>query len=460
LDNLDEAVGKTVEGVSPESGTPVDRHVVPSRARSRQSRQFRALARPAHVNVRIHTFDAFKIRNFRLLWIASIGSSGGFFMQQVVIGFVAYEITGSAFLTSLALGIDTLPMFIGGAFGGMLVDMLDRRKLLAICFAYQGLLALAFGALLFLDIANTWYLFAFVVLMGFSWIIIDPGRNALMAQSVPRTTLLNAFAVMSLAFGVTRLASPALGGVLIGLDEGKFTGPVIALGLQGLLQVGAALFAFMLKSEHHGAVPGHGARGFIKDVGESFRYAFKEPFIVGLLLLMLLPGLFVMPYVSGLMPVLAADVFKVGPTGLGILFSAMGAGGLLGNLVVAALGGAKDKGRILALASILTIGFMALLGINRSFALAIPIILFLSASFMGLLTLINAALQSAVKDEMRGRIGGMIQVVWGISPLGYLLSGLLADYLGVLTAILIATAALGVLRLGVFLKYRVISHFQ
>ncbi|MDA1188531.1 MAG: MFS transporter, partial [Chloroflexi bacterium] len=200
-------------------------------------------------------------------------------------------------------------------------------------------------------------------------------------------------------------------------------------------------------------------RSALKDIGEAVRYTFSEPLMLGLLLLMALPAMFVMPFVAGLMPVLAAEVFKVGPTGLGALFSAMGAGALLGNLTVAAVGTSVGMGRMLAITSVSTVVFMALLGFNQIFGFGIVIILVLSASFTGLLTLINAAIQVAVKDEMRGRIGGLMMVVWGISPLGFLLSGLLAEYLGVSRAILIATAALAVFRLAIYFRFKVIRHF-
>jgi MFS family permease len=408
---------------------------------------------------RIHTFDVFRLRDFRLLWAASIGSSGGLFMQQVVIGFLAYEITGSAFLTSLAIGLDTLPMLLGGPIGGLLVDTMDRRKLVAFAFAYQGLLALGFGVLVFFDLMNTWVLFAFVVAMGVSWIVIDPGRNALIAQIVPRVSMVNAFAVMSIAFGITRLAAPAIAGVVVDLGFGKFTGPVIALGVQGVLQLSAFVVAFSVQAERHTAA-GHKLSHAFADIGESFRYVFKDRLIMGLLALMALVALFVMPFLAGLLPVMAAEVFKVGPGGLGVLFSAIGAGALVGNILLAAIGNPHDKGRLLAITTVLTVGFMALLGLNRSFAFAIPIILLLSASFMGLLTLINASIQAGVKDEMRGRMGGLILVTWGISPVGYVLSGVLAQELDAPTAILLAAAATAFFAILLFVRFRTLRHFE
>jgi len=408
---------------------------------------------------RIHTFDVFRLRDFRLLWAASIGSSGGLFMQQVVIGFLAYEITGSAFLTSLAIGADTLPMLLGGPIGGLLVDTMDRRKLVALAFAYQGVLALGFGVLIYFDMVNTWVLFAFVIAMGVSWIVIDPGRNALIAQIVHRASMVNAFAVMSIAFGITRLAAPAVAGVVVDLGFGKFTGPVIALGVQAVLQLAASGVGFSVQAERHAAAGRRLGHAFA-DIGEAFRYVFKERLIVGLLALMALIALFVMPFLAGLLPVMAVEVFEVGPGGLGVLFSAIGAGALVGNIVLAAIGNPHDKGRLLGVTTILTVGFMVLLGLNRSFGFAIPIILALSASFMGLLTLINASIQSAVKDEMRGRMGGLILVTWGISPVGYILSGVLAQELDAPTAILLAAAATAFFVILLFVRFRTLRHLE
>ena len=90
--------------------------------------------------VRVRTFDSFGYPSYAFLWLATVFSSAGYWLQQVVVGWLAYEITGSAFWTSLALGLDALPILLAGPIGGVLVDRFDRSKLLAIIYGYQAAL--------------------------------------------------------------------------------------------------------------------------------------------------------------------------------------------------------------------------------------------------------------------------------------------------------------------------------
>ena len=72
--------------------------------------------------MRVHTFDSFLHRDYRFLWASTLFFSGAFWMQQVIIGWLTYELTQSALLTSLVMGLDALPILIAGPIGGLLVD--------------------------------------------------------------------------------------------------------------------------------------------------------------------------------------------------------------------------------------------------------------------------------------------------------------------------------------------------
>ena len=170
------------------------------------------IRKPRMRPMRVHTFDSLLHRDYRFLWASTLFFSGAFWMQQVIIGWLTYELTQSALLTSLAMGLDALPILIAGPLGGLLVDRWDKRKLLAGVFAYQSLLALGFGGLVLLSDVNAWHIFSFIFLMGIGWVIVDPARMALIPSIVPHHNMVNAFALNSLAFSITRLAIPAVGG--------------------------------------------------------------------------------------------------------------------------------------------------------------------------------------------------------------------------------------------------------
>ncbi|MQG03629.1 MAG: MFS transporter, partial [SAR202 cluster bacterium] len=87
--------------------------------------------RPVNISTRFNTFDAFRHRNYRFLWCGTALFSAGFWLQQVVVGWLAYEITGSPLMTSIALGLDALPILFGAPLGGLLSDKYDKKLLLA-----------------------------------------------------------------------------------------------------------------------------------------------------------------------------------------------------------------------------------------------------------------------------------------------------------------------------------------
>ena len=176
------------------------------------------------------------------LWLATVFSSAGYWLQQVVVGWLAYEITGSAFWTSLALGLDALPILLAGPVGGVLVDSFDRRKLLAFIFGYQAIVTTVFAGIIMTGNLEAWHIFAFIFLMGMAWVVSDPARMSLIPNIVPKKNLVNAFALSSMAFSVTRLAAPALGGVLIAV-----AGPGPTLALEAALQICAIFVALCLR---------------------------------------------------------------------------------------------------------------------------------------------------------------------------------------------------------------------
>ena len=132
--------------------------------------------RPPRVRVRVHTLDSLRYREFRLLWVSTLGIGGGFWVQQLIVGWLTYSLTRSPLLTSLALGLEALPFLLGGPIGGILADQWDRRRLLMAVSAYQAAVTAGFSVVVLLDRVETWHIFAFVLAMGSSWAVSSPAR--------------------------------------------------------------------------------------------------------------------------------------------------------------------------------------------------------------------------------------------------------------------------------------------
>ncbi|MCI0439247.1 MAG: MFS transporter, partial [Chloroflexi bacterium] len=377
-----------------------------------------------HLPVRVHTLDSLRYRNYRLIWATTVFASGGFWLQQVIVGWFAFELTGSAFITSLAMGLDALPVFLAGPLGGLLVDAFDRRKLLVFIFGYQAAVTAAFGLLVLFGVAGTPHIFGYIFLMGLSWVIVDPARIAMIPNIVPKHNLVNAFALNSLAFSVTRLAAPAVGGLLIALID---IGYVVLV--EAALQLTALGIVFGIRMPSVERTRLRLSSAFSR-VMEGARYIKGEPILFGMLFFSSLPSVFVMPFVHGLMPVYAAEIFDVGSTGLGLLFAAIGVGATLGTLLLASLGEIKRRGMLIVASLVITIASMALFSQIPSFTLAFVMLVVLSMGTMAFFATSGAIVHSIVTDELRGRVSGLFIMTWGVTPIGSVIAGVVAEEMG------------------------------
>ena len=373
---------------------------------------------------------------------------GGFWVQQLVVGWLVYDITRSPLLTSLALGLDALPSLVAGPIGGLLADVWDRRKFLVVSSAYQAIVTGVFGVVMILGRIEAWHIFAYVLAMGISWAIADPARFALVANIVPKNGLLNAFALNGLAFNGSRLVAPAAAGLLI-VWVGP--GPTLLLGAAMHVGAGFASAAMRVRSSDHS---GRRIEKPLQRIREGVRYVRRERLVLVLTILTATTMLLFVPFVHGLMPVYASEVYGVGPAGLGLLMSVVGIGSIIGTVLVASVGDIRNKGGAIVAALALTI--VAVVAFSRIPAMspAILALMLLSGGFTAFLTISSATIQSVVPDELRGRVSSIGTMTIGLFPLGSLAAGGLAELFGAPSATLLAGIALAIVSTGVLLRFR------
>lgn len=401
-----------------------------------------------HMPAKVHTFDSLRYANYRYIWASSFFFSAGFWLQMVIVGWLTYQLTQSALLTSVAMGLDALPILLAGPLGGVIVDVWDKRKLMTVVLIYQSLLALAFGISVLAGGTQAWHIFAFVFLMGISWIITDPARMSLIPSVVPKQNLVNGFALNSLAFSITRLASPAIGGAIL-----AFAGPGPALLIEAALLATAGAMILGLQLEQK-PKPKLNVRSAIDDMLEGVRYIRSEKLVLGLLMFGFIPPVMIIPFFHGLIPVYAAEVFKVGPATLGLLMASVGAGSMLGTLVLASLGDIRRKGRIILGCVTVTSLSMVAMALNDSLSLAFPILMIGSIGVMGYFSTAHATIQSILPDEIRGRVSGIYILTFGFMPAGSLVAGVISESMGAPTATLLSAGAVAILTVIMAVSFR------
>lgn len=334
------------------------------------------------------------------------------------------------------------------------MDVWDRRKLLIFIFVYQATVTTGFSILVLLGMAETWHVFGFILLMGLSWVITDPARIALIPNIVPKHQLVNAFALNSMAFSVTRLAAPAIGGVLIAVVG---VGPTLLA--EAAVQIAALLTALALHVTTTARSRFQITTVFMR-IWEGARYVKGEPVVLGMMFFTAVPSALVMPFVHGLMPVYAAEVFNVGSQGLGLLLAFIGVGATLGTVLVASLGDIRYKGRLVIVSQALTAVSMAVFSQNPSLVLAYLNLALLSMSVMMFFATSGAIVHSIVSDEIRGRVTGLCMLTWGVTLPGSLLAGTLAQGLGPSWATLIGSGLVALALGASVLHFRQVWSFR
>jgi len=306
---------------------------------------------------RLTTFDSLRYRDYRLLWIGTLFSSSGQWIQQVSIGWLTYALTGSPFLLGVVNGLRSVPLLVLGPFGGVAADRLDRKRLMLVTQLFLMTVTAVFATVIFTGHAHVWNIALFSLLTGVAWAFNMPVRQSVVPKLVPRESLMNAMALNSAGFNVTRIVGPSLAGLLIAAVGigGNFT-------LQALAYLGVAAMVWQMH------VPAHEHTGpavsVRQNLAEGARYVWHHPTLRAQMTLALVPVVVALPYTS-LMPVIAKDVLHLGPGGFGLLMAAPGLGAVIGTLTIASLGNVRRKG-VLMFGALFALGVtLVLLALSR-----------------------------------------------------------------------------------------------
>ena len=363
-------------------------------------------------------------------------------IQHAALGWVVYEITGSGTLLGAVMGARAIPMILLAPVSGVAADRYDRRRLMQ---ASQGLAAavnLSFGAALALGLVSTWMLFLFTVLMGACNVMDRPARFTTAFELVPREIAVKAVALNTIGFSMARVLGPMVAGYLIAAFGGAGT-----FFLQGVLYAASGVMVLFVVFPSRIAPaeqksPWH-------DMAEGLRFAASNPRTRVLLVVGFLPFFLLIPVFGTLYPIYAKDVFAVGPTGLGLLLTAVGVGGTLGGFIANALGRAERQGLIQSVWIVVMAAAIIGVALSPSFALALALSVIGGAAEMAHASSNMAMVQMSAPEAMRGRISSLMMLNPALISLGALVAGPLSDAAGVRNASMMlagtAIAFIGVL---------------
>jgi MFS family permease len=357
-------------------------------------------------------------------------------IQVIVVSWQIYDITRDPLSLGLIGLSEALPFIAAALFAGHIADNTNRQR---ISMASLFVLVLCAGVLLAFSIdtglisRGIWPFYLVIGISGLARSFLQPARNALGAEIVPRELYHNAIAWRSSTWQAAAVIGPAVGGLLYG-----FGGPRTAYVVQAVLMI-LAFFSFArIDYEHR---PRDAKR---LAIGDSFtaglRFVFSQPVLLGALTLDLFSVL--LGGAEALLPVFADQILHVGPQGLGILRAAPAAGAVIMAIALAHRPPFKRAGPALLCA---VAGFalcIVAFGFSRSFALSAAVLL-LSGMFDNISVLIRTTLvQTLTPAEMLGRVSSVNSIFIGSSnEIGAFESGVAARLLGTVPAVIFGGVA-------------------
>ncbi|MFI5199502.1 MAG: MFS transporter [Candidatus Limnocylindrales bacterium] len=368
-------------------------------------------------------------------FISNIGS----WMQVTALGWLVLRLTGSAGLLGLASFAGSAPALVLTLYAGVLADSIDQRRLLLATQVGLAIFAGTLAILVQVDAILFWQILLLAVLSGVANALAGPAFQAIIPALVDRSALGNAIALNSAQFNLARIIGPAVAGILIGLAGEAVSFWVNALSF---LAVIVALIAIRMPTEQSIE---RSRAGLWANLGEGLGYVRRHRPLLALLVLSVAPAILVLPYLA-LMPIFANEL-GIGAAGLGLLTASVGVGALAGALVVAFRRRGGANGRTLAIGLVcmaLSVTVFALSRVELVTCLALAV---LGGAQVAYYTSTNTLIQLLSPGQLRGRIMSIyVLTSIGVSPLGSLLAGGVAQVAGA-PATLAAGGALTILAL-------------
>ena len=363
-------------------------------------------------------------RNYTVFMVGLAPAAVSSWMQRVGIGWLAWELTHSTVWLGVIAAADLVPILILSPFAGAVTDRMSALTMVRITQWLQFVQAALLVGLMAVGLLTIEVLLVMTLLLGAVHAYSTAGRHALVPLTVPRELVPTAISLDSASFQASRFVGPAIAALTI-----PFWG---VLGTFVAHAIGTFIFASMMHMMTQPERVGthHRSRNLLRDVGESITYVRTHAGIWPLMIMLTVASVFVRP-LQDMLPAFSGQIYGAGASGLAWLTSAMGVGAMVSALWIAIhgrtsgltnmcfIGGALSGLSLVGLVSTTTLwiglGFAALSGYALN----------------TLSTSVQALVQSAVDDSLRGRVMSLYTLIFrGLPAVGALGFGVMAEFVG------------------------------
>ncbi len=371
-----------------------------------------------------YAWRALSHRNFKLYFFGQTISVIGTWMTRLATTWLVYHLTHSALLLGVVSFSGQIVAFILGPFAGVIVERLNRQKLLVWTQILAAIQSLSLAALALTHVINLWEVIALSAFQGAINSLDMPGRQSFLVHMLEdRRDLGNAIAINSSMVNGARLIGPAIAGfVIAAVGEGW------CFFIDGISYIAVIASLLVMKVRPH-EWPQSKAP-MLEQMREGWDYVRSFVPIRTILILFSLISFMGYPY-AVLMPVFATDILHGGPTTLGMLMGATGVGALVSALSLAVRKSVVGLSRMIQISAAMLGTALILFGFSTNLWLSMVLMIFVGFGLMQTASASNTVIQSLVSEDKRARVMSYYTMAFfGAAPIGSLLAGTLAHIVG------------------------------
>jgi MFS family permease len=371
-----------------------------------------------------HAWRALRHRNFKLFLSGQSVSLIGTWMTRLATSWLVWRLTHSAWLLGVVGFTGQILTFVLAPFAGVLIERMDRRKLLVWTQALAGVQSLGMAALTLAGIITVPEIIGLSMLQGLINAFDMPGRQSFLVQMVEeKADLGNAIALNSSMVNGARLVGPALAGIVI-----ASAGEGWCFAIDGVSYIAVIVSLLMMNVKPLEIK--RAAVSMLEQMREGWAYVSTFRPVRTILLLFALLSLMGWPY-AVLLPIFAQNVLHGGPHTLGFLTGASGIGALASAISLALRKTVVGLTRMIQVAAAMFgLGLIAF-GFSHVLWLSMLLMLVVGFGMMQGLACSNTIIQTLVPEDKRSRVMSYYTMAFvGMAPFGSLLAGGLAHWLG------------------------------
>ncbi len=367
------------------------------------------------------TFGALRIPNYRRYAVAQTISLSGTWMQRVAQAWLVLELGGSGTDVGVVTALQFVPLLVLGVWAGVVVERVDKRRLLVVTQLGAALLALTLGLLVATGTVRLWAVMALALALGVVHLFDNPARQTFVLEMVGPDQLANAVTLNSVAVNAARTLGPALAGLLIA------TAGIAVCFLVNAVSYLLVVAAFTLMRRDELAPSPIVARG-PGQLRAGLVYVSRTPEVRGPLLLMAVVGTLAYEF-QVVLPLMARFVFDGSAGTYGVMTSCMGGGAVVAGLLLA--GRSRSGHRSLTVSAQLFGTSILLAAAAPTLVLELVVLVAVGATSIAFLSLANTTVALSTVPEMRGRVMALWSIAFlGTTPIGGPLVGWVSEHLG------------------------------